>query len=121
MTLAEFSKRIVAALIWADRTLPVRNKTGDPDLRCQATLFQERIDLSPFAEEMITLAGELQYGVGSINPVYIRQHIVEEDVRRAAAAQRERNWHWTKRSTNQLNQARRFLKDIDSFLADESR
>lgn len=47
---------------------------------CATFQAQRRVDLAPFAEEMITLAGELQYGVGQINPVYIRQHIVPEDV-----------------------------------------
>ena len=47
---------------------------------CATFRAQRRVNLAPFAEQMITLAGELQYGVGQINPVYIRQHIVKEDV-----------------------------------------
>lgn len=39
---------------------------------CSAFKSQKRVDLAPFAENMITLAADIQYGLGQDNPVYLR-------------------------------------------------
>jgi hypothetical protein len=56
---------------------------------------QRRINLMPFAESTITLAGDVQVGLGSIRPVYINEH-----VRGPAVESVRQNWLRVRRILN---------------------
>jgi len=40
---------------------------------CSQFKKQKRLNLGPFAEDMITVAGEVQYGLAQNRPIYIRE------------------------------------------------
>ena len=42
---------------------------------CSRFKTKKRINLAPFAEDMIALAGDLQYGLGRLQPVYLQGYI----------------------------------------------
>ena len=42
---------------------------------CSAFRSKKRLNLAPFAEDMIAVAGEIQYGLGESRPVLIRAYL----------------------------------------------
>ena len=43
-------------------------------LGCSKFKSSQRVNLAPFAEDMIAIAGDIQYGLGQVHVVYVRDY-----------------------------------------------
>ena len=61
---------VVAVLLASITTLLLASVSG-----CARFKSHKRLHLAPFAEDMIALAGDLEYGLGQLQPVYLQGYI----------------------------------------------
>lgn len=62
------------------KTLALVVMTGVVAVGCSQFRSHKRLNLGPFAEQMIAVAGDIQYGLAQEQPVYLRQYRNDPDV-----------------------------------------